>query len=81
MIKETQLQEEIIAFDLAIYMQSYARSGTNQKVLWKIKDTLLQEMTGSFSEILCIIWILKVTTARLVISECESCHEKCHSLS
>lgn len=48
--------------------------------LWKIKDTLPQEISGSFYEELSTIRNLKATITRLVISECESCHENCHSL-
>lgn len=38
-------------------------------------------MSGPFSKELSIIRNLKTTIARLVISERERCHEKCHSLS
>lgn len=47
---------------------------------WKIKDTLHQEISGSFSEELSTLRKLKATITRLVISECESCHENRHSL-
>lgn len=52
----------------------------NQMVQWKIKDTLPREIHGSFCEELSATRKLKVTITRLVISECESCHENCHSL-
>lgn len=55
--------------------------GTNQKVPWKTREILLQEMRGSFSEELSAIRNPKATIARLVISEHASCHERCHSLS
>lgn len=74
------LQEEIIAFALAIVCSPMPRLWKNQTGLWKIKDTLPQEVRGSFCEELSAIRNLKGSITRLVISECESCHENCHSL-
>lgn len=52
----------------------------NQMLLWKIKDTFPQEISGSFSQELSTMRKLKATITRLVIPECGSCHENCCSL-